>query len=169
MSETDEGTEKDVDTTNAPAKADAPDVKMLPPMVVLLFVSAGIILDWLFPFNWGHMWGGLGLILFIAAVICAKWSINVMKAAGTNVPPNQPATVIVSEGPFQFSRNPIYLSFLVAYAGLAMMADAPVMLLLIPALYFALERMAIVPEEAYLEEKFGDEYLGYKNSVRRWV
>ncbi len=150
-------------------KPDVPDVKMLPPMILVLFLAGGIVLDWLFPFNWGHMWGGLGLILLVSAMGVAKWAINTLKAAGTNVPPNKPATVIVTEGPFQYSRNPIYLCFLVAYTGLAMLADAPVMLLLVPVLYFVLERMVIVPEEKYLTEKFDETYTDYAVNVRRWL
>lgn len=150
-------------------KPDVPDVKMLPPMTLVLFISAGIVLDWIFPFNWGHAWGGLGFILFVAALAIAKWSINTMKAAGTNVPPNQPTTAIVIEGPFQYSRNPIYLSFLVAFTALAMLADAPVMLLLVPVLYFVLERTVIVPEEKYLTEKFDETYTDYVANVRRWI
>lgn len=161
-------TEKSSDITE-PEKADAPDVKMLPPMILVLFISGGIIVDWLIPFDWGHMWGGLGLILFSCALFCAGWAINIMKTAGTNVPPNRPTTAIVTQGPFQYTRNPIYLSFLVAYAGLAMMADAPMMLLLIPGLYYVLDKMVIVPEETYLTDKFGDVYTDYAATVRRWV
>ncbi|MGB0719291.1 MAG: methyltransferase family protein, partial [Bdellovibrionales bacterium] len=128
-----------------------------------------IALDFLLPYGFGRGWGWLGLVLFTGAVAFAKWAIGTMKKAGTNVPPNLPATALVTHGPFQYSRNPIYLAFLVAYAGLGMMADAPIMMVLVIGLFFALERGAIRPEEDYLTQTFGEDYLTFKARTRRWV
>ena len=150
-------------------KKDAPDVKMLPPMMLALFMVGGIALDWLIPMNWGHGWGWFGLVLVIGALAFAKWAIKTFEAAGTNVPPNMPATAIVTDGPFKYSRNPMYLSMVVLYLGVAMLADAPVMLLLAVALFAVLNNKVIKAEEDYLEAKFGDEYRAYKERTYRWV
>lgn len=148
---------------------DAPSAGMLPPMRLALFIAGGITLDWLIPINFGHWWGAFGLVLLIAALVIAKWAIETFKKAGTNVPPNKPATVIVQDGPFKYSRNPMYFSFVMGYAGLAMLADAPLMLLMAVGLWFMLDRMVIEPEEEYLTAKFGEEYELYQEQVRRWV
>ena len=42
-------------------------------------------------------------------------------------------------------------------------------LALTPSCAWLLQRFAILPEEAYLERKFGDTYLAYKGQVRRWI
>ena len=84
-------------------------------------------------------------------------------------PPNKPATAIVSDGPYQYTRNPIYLAFLLAFTGFALLTAAPVMLLLAFPLFYLLDQRVIVPEEEYLSEKFGDTYLEYKQKVRRWI
>lgn len=63
----------------------------------------------------------------------------------------------------------MYLSFLIGFAGLAMLADAPIMLLFLGSLYYLLDERIIVPEEEYLIEKFGEEYDVYCQNVRRWV
>jgi protein-S-isoprenylcysteine O-methyltransferase Ste14 len=107
--------------------------------------------------------------MVIGALAFAKWAIKTFKEAGTNVPPNMPATTIVTTGPFKYSRNPMYLSMLVLYAGMAMLADAPLMLLLTGGLFAVLNNKVIKAEESYLEAKFGEDYLAYKARVHRWI
>lgn len=148
---------------------DGADVPMLPPHIFLLFLMGGIVLNWLIPVHFGHGWGGLGLLLFCAAFGMMLYCRKLFQEAETNIRPGQPTTVIIEEGPYKYSRNPIYVSFLVGFAGLAMMADAPLMLLLTIGLYYVLDRYVIEPEEAYLEAKFGEDYTDYKDTVRRWL
>lgn len=148
---------------------DVPSVIMLPPVLVLFHVIAGITLDWAFPVDFGHAWGWLGLVMLIACFAIIGWAKNLFDKAGTPVPPNQPATAIVKTGPYKYSRNPMYLSFMIGYVGLSFLADAPVMTLLGLSLFFILDRKVIVPEEEYLAAKFGDEYTAYAAQVRRWV
>ncbi len=83
--------------------------------------------------------------------------------------PYQPTTAIVTEGPYRFTRNPIYLSLAVLYAGLAVMANALWSLLLLLAVMLIIHYAVILPEERYLEQKFGEEYRSYKAKVRRWL
>ena len=63
----------------------------------------------------------------------------------------------------------MYVAFMIGYAGLSLLADAPAMLLLGFVLFYFLDQKVIAPEEKYLAEKFGSEYLDYKGQVRRWV
>lgn len=158
--------EPEIDTTEA---LDVPEVGMLPPMRFALFIAGGLILDWMIPLNMGHGWGWLGLLLFCGALAFGKWGIETFKDAGTNVPPNKPATTIVTHGPFKYTRNPMYLGFVVMYVGLSMLADAPLMLFLTIGLWYVLDDQVIEKEEEYLTAKFGDEYLNYCDKVRRWV
>lgn len=154
-------------------KPDAPRVIMLPPTLVLQHICAGLTLNWVindfFTLSFGHAWGWIGLILLITAFTLTAWSKNLFEKAGTNVPPNKPATAIVTDGAYKFTRNPMYLSFLMGFIGLAALADAPAMLLAAIPLWYILDRHVIAPEEQYLTEKFGDEYTEYKNRVRRWI
>ena len=162
--------EDDIET-EAPTPKDIPDtpeVGMLPPMRLALFLVAGITLDWVIPINLGHGWGWLGLALVIGSLAYGKWAIETFKKAGTNVPPNKPAIMLGTDGPFEYSRNPMYMSMVVMYFGVAMLADAPVMLLLSFALWAVLDRQVIVKEEEYMEAKFGEDYVLYKQKVSRW-
>lgn len=157
-----------METDNISEK-DAPNVPMIPPIILLLFLMLGIVLNWAFPMNWGHGWGWLGIILFSLGMGTVIWCKKLFDKAETNISPDKPTLTIVTTGPYKYSRNPIYAGFLCVYAGLGMMMDAPIMLLLTTGLWFILDRKIIVPEEIYLEEKFGEEYLDYKKTLRRWV
>lgn len=147
---------------------DAPKVLTLPPNILLVAIVAGLVLNWLFPISFGHMWGGLGLILLALSVGMIYWCKKIFENAGTNIRPTMPTLVIITEGPYKYSRNPIYFSFLIGYAGLAMLADAPVMLLLLLPLWYTLSKYVIQPEEDYLSEKFGAEYIEYMGLTHRW-
>jgi protein-S-isoprenylcysteine O-methyltransferase Ste14 len=83
--------------------------------------------------------------------------------------PWKPTTEIISTGIYRFTRNPMYLGLALIQIGLAFaMANLWVLVLLPPALA-VVYTTAIRHEEAYLERKFGDSYLEYKRSVRRWI
>ena len=92
-----------------------------------------------------------------------------MRQAGTNVDPYRPATAIVTGGPYRFTRNPIYVGFTLMYVGIFALANALLPILLLPAVQQLMRRGVIEREERYLERKFGDEYLQYKERVRRWI
>jgi protein-S-isoprenylcysteine O-methyltransferase Ste14 len=108
-------------------------------------------------------------VLAVAAIAFALWGQRVMRAAGTNIRPDLPTTAIVSDGPFAFTRNPLYLTLLVLYAAIGVAAASPPFLVgLVP--FFVVLRFGVVArEERYLEAKFGDVYRGYKARVRRWI
>ncbi|MEM7680149.1 MAG: isoprenylcysteine carboxylmethyltransferase family protein, partial [Pseudomonadota bacterium] len=151
-------------------KPDHPNVETLPPVTLLLYVVGGLVLNWILPiFEYGWGWGLIGLVMLAFAFALIYYSKKQFEAAGTNVPPNQPATVIVTTGPFKYSRNPIYLSFLVGFVGLSFIAGAPLMTLLAIPLYRTLKYDVIAKEEYYLESKFGKAYTDYKDNVRRWI
>lgn len=95
-------------------------------------------------------------------------AVREMKSAGTNVQPQQPTTALVVEGPYRFTRNPIYLSMTLIYSGLAILSNALWPLLLLPLPLQLLRRGVIEREEHYLEHKFGERYQRYKESVPRW-
>ena len=147
---------------------DKPDIPTLPPNILLLFIIAGIVLNWLMPYPLGSSWGYLGLILVAGAIGGVYSSAQLFKKANTNVRPDQPTMCIVEDGLYRYSRNPMYLCFLIGYTGLSMLMDAPIMLLLTPGLWYVLDKKIIQKEEEYLEEKFGHQYLSFKKTVPRW-
>lgn len=95
--------------------------------------------------------------------------MRALARARTPLDPRKPTTAIVTAGAFRFSRNPIYLSLLLLYLGIASLINALWIFLLALPLVVVLQRGVVEREERYLERKFGDEYMVYKNRVRRWM
>ena len=102
------------------------------------------------------------------AGLLAIWARNKFVRAGTAVQPWKPASRVVSGGPYRFTRNPMYIALALLQAGIALLADSAWMLLTLVPVLFIIRYMVIGREEGYMEAKFGEEYLSYKRSVRRW-
>ena len=83
--------------------------------------------------------------------------------------PWTPSARLVQDGPYRFSRNPIYLAFFSLYLGVAFVFDSGYILIMLVVVFVLFDRMQVPREERYLQEKFGDEFRQYKEKVRRWV
>ena len=92
-----------------------------------------------------------------------------MKGAGTNVDPAKPALMIVRDGPFRFTRNPMYLALCLVQIALDLFLNDWITLLFVVPLALILYYGVILREERYLTAKFGEPYLQYKREVGRWV
>lgn len=80
-------------------------------------------------------------------------------------------TYLITNGPFAYVRNPLYLGNMVLYAGVGMMSMALFPWMLIAAMtWFYIQYSLIVrQEETYLTERFGESYADYKSHVRRFL
>lgn len=146
-------------------------VVLPPPLIYLLFLATGWALDWLLPLGlpqnlWTHY---LGWGLIDAGVVLMLWAGLLMLWQRTTVNPYGKPAKLLEEGPFRFSRNPIYLADSLIYAGIALLWGSLWPWLLLPLLIFSMQRGVIVHEERLLGELFGDDYRGYCQRVRRWV
>lgn len=156
----------------APAR-DTPGVIAPPPLIYAGFLLGGILLDAATGFlgirlPWWVRWLlALGLAYGSARILLA--CLRRMKAAGTRVEPWQPTTALVTDGPYRWSRNPIYLAMALAYLALALLFDSIFGLLLLPGAIAVIQLGVIAREEAYLEAKFGAAYRSYKARVRPWL
>ena len=158
-----------------PNETDHPDVWTFPPVLAIAALAIAIVLEFLAPLaflpeaalsGW-QVYAGALLILF--GLLLAGWAIWTFNRAGTNVSPFKPSLELATEGPYRFSRNPIYIWFLLALAGVSLIFSLEWGLILIPALMLALEYVIIRKEEVYLEAKFGDTYRDFKKRTRRWL
>jgi protein-S-isoprenylcysteine O-methyltransferase Ste14 len=82
---------------------------------------------------------------------------------------DKPVPRLTTEGPFRYSRNPSYLALTLLYAGIAVLRNSLWAILLLPVVVGVMQREVIGREERYLERTFGEEYVVYKTSVRRWL
>lgn len=159
----------------SPTPRDAAAVLVFPPAVPLLTILAGVGLDRLWPLG---RWFGpsapacywLGGTVVVGAILgLGLHSVLLVRRSGQSENPWKPTTEILARGPFRFTRNPMYLQMVLACVGFAILLQNPWILLLTPVCMGVLHRFAILPEEEYLERKFGERYLTYKRSVRRWL
>ena len=91
--------------------------------------------------------------------------------AGTTIDPVHPdrASSLVTHGIFNLSRNPMYVGLTLLLLGWASWLAAP-WALLGPLVFVPyITQFQILPEERVMEQKFGAEYVRYRNRVRRWL
>lgn len=150
---------------------DNPRVIAFPPALFAGTLALGLLLHFIFPINFlpRSLSIASGVVLLVGAALIAISAFRAMRRPQTAVNPSQPTTAIVSNGAFSFSRNPLYLSLTRLYVGIALLFNVLWALLLLLPLIVVVQNGVIKREEHYLEQKFGDKYLRYKASVRRWV
>src|SRR5262245_23127931 len=158
-----------------PRPTDAAAVRIFPPAVPLLTILAGIGLNRVWPLDLGfalpapeRYWLG-GAIVVGAILGLGLWSVVLFRRSGQDENPWKPTPSVVDRGPFRFTRNPMYLQMVLVCVGFAVMLMNWWVLVLTPIGAWLLQRLAILPEETYLERKFGDAYVAYKRRVRRWL
>ncbi len=150
---------------------DAPNVIAIPPLIYLAFLAVGLLLDYLFPVPVlpNSIQYAVGFGIMIAPALIMPFVLLRFKKANTNFDPGKPTTRIITTGPYRYSRNPSYVSLTMLYLGITIAADSVWVLAgLIPTLV-VMHYGVILREEQYLENKFGEEYLRYKKTVRRWL
>lgn len=155
------------------SKADTkgPAVKFPPPAIFALLIFVGAGLDYIWPVGLGVPDSievvGIAITLFGLAV--AILVSGTFKRESTAIEPWKPTTKIVTTGFYAWSRNPIYFGFCLFNIGIGISSDSFwIFISFIPGAILVY-LIAIAKEEAYLEEKFGAEYIAYKNKVRRWI
>ena len=152
---------------------DNPGVIAPPPLIYAGALVGSLLLHLAFPVKVKLLprrvsWILGGSLIGIASLLILS-AFRVMRQAGTEVNPTRPTSTLVVKGPFQFTRNPLYLSLTLAYSGIAMLLNALWAMLMLPVILLVMRRWVIDREERYLEQKFGEEYLRYKARVRRWL
>ena len=152
---------------------DAAAVRVFPPAVPLLTILLGIGLNRLCPFRLKlsaparYMTGGG--IIGAAVLGLGLSSVILLRRSGQSENPWTPTTEVVTRGPYRFTRNPLYLQMVLGCVGFAILLRNLWILLLTPLCAWALHIFAILPEEVYLERKFGEGYRSYKCKVPRWL
>ncbi len=87
----------------------------------------------------------------------------------TAIKPFKESSALVTQGPYRFTRNPMYLSMLISLTGAAVVLGSVTCLLVLPLFAWQIATRFIRVEEAMLTERFGEPYIAYQKRVRRWV
>jgi protein-S-isoprenylcysteine O-methyltransferase Ste14 len=142
-----------------------------PPAYALLGLGAAYLLDrwasppWPVPTHLRLAAAGLALL----AIAVALWALLALVRRGTPFDPYRPTTALVADGPYRWSRNPIYLAFPLGVLGIGLAAGWWWSLATAAAVFAALDALVVRREERYLKGKFGAEYESYRRRVRRWL
>ncbi len=114
-------------------------------------------------------WHYVGILGVIAGVGLAVWGVRLFARAGTGVKPFTPSTDVVTTGPYRFTRNPMYLGMMIVLVGVVLLLGSLGPALVIPVFFLWIHAHFVLPEEGHMERSLGQAYLGYKQSVRRWL
>ena len=152
---------------------DHPDISPMvhPPIVALMFIVIAYFLARFVPFPFVAppvlRYVGLGMT-FIGFLLGIGAFIEFRKAR-TTLDPHGSVKQLVVSGIYRFTRNPIYLGFLLMVIGLPLNSGIYWGFLMAPLYIITMTRLVIEREEAYLEKKFKDQYTDYRSRVRRWI
>ena len=111
----------------------------------------------------------LGLVCLALGLALMMWSIRTMMRDGESPSPGRSTSVIVSGGPYRFSRNPIYVAFTLIAFGVALLVNSGWGLASAALAVVAVHFTVVLGEERYLRAHIGDEYPRYTARVRRWL
>lgn len=152
-------------------QADHANVKIAPPVLLLIHVLIAFLLNWLWrlPFAFPQVLEWTGYLLVLVGLGLAASAAGQFMQRHTTLDPHGSVTEIVTSGPYRFSRNPIYLGFTCFLPGFLFIFRSYWGLILGPLLMTLLFQLVVQHEEAYLERKFGERYNSYTSRVRRWL
>lgn len=164
---------EDTPESGLPRK-DHPDVVVHPPVLIAIVLVAALAIQWVWPLDpvaaFGSLAGRpLGGLLFAAGLGLAIWAVLAFRRAGTNVPTFQPTLALVERGPYGHTRNPIYVSLILAMIGLALLIGNAWLLLAAVPFALIVHFGVVKREESYLRGLFGAAYDDYCKRVPRWT
>ncbi len=150
---------------------DNPGVVAPPPLIYAGALAIGLLVHRFLPVKCFPGAGArlLGRVCTAISGVLALSALLEMRRAGTHIDPTQPATALVTQGPFRLTRNPLYLSLTLLYVGIALKVNSLWPIVSLPGALIVIRYGVINREERYLERKFGEQYLSYKAKVRRWI
>ena len=142
---------------------DNPGIKIPPPLIYLLPLLLGLILDGMAHLSFlpSGVVRTVGWPLIGCGALIAGWWSKTMRDADAPVRTDKPVPRLTTAGPFAYSRNPAYLSLTMIYAGIAALRNSLWAILFLPLVLYVIRREVIGREEQYLERAFGEEYLAY--------
>jgi len=149
-----------------------PDVRLIPPLVYAVSLIIGLGIEQLLslvsiPWTWRV--GPAVVLIALAGLLIAPTVMRFRKADTPFADFRKPTTILITDGPYRYSRNPTYLSLTLLYLGGGVLfSSAWVCVLVVPTLLI-IDVAVVQKEEQHLESQFGKEYLRYKNAVRRWL
>jgi protein-S-isoprenylcysteine O-methyltransferase Ste14 len=155
-------------------QTDTPGVRILPPFVYLGGLIIGYAIWWFWPVpvvpaEWSfaiRVTGGVAVVLGFWVMLSA---VMAFRRIDEDPNPMEPTSTLTFDGPYRFTRNPMYVGMALILGGLALAGNALWPLVALVPVIWVIRTQVIAKEEHYLEAKFGGEYVAFKERVRRWL
>jgi protein-S-isoprenylcysteine O-methyltransferase Ste14 len=154
-------------------KNDNPGIKIPPPLLYITIFLLAILIQKLLPLNKIFFYTAtskiIGIIFIVIGLLFSFPALLQFVKTRNTVVTVKPANSLQTKGIYSVSRNPMYISLLLIYTGLAFIIGNWWNLMLLPFLFLLVQEYIIKREEKYLDRRFEQEYTDYKTKVRRWL
>lgn len=152
---------------------DGAAVAIAPPLFYLGGVLVGVIVhEFVQPLGLGlsaALRFGTGAVVSVLGVALLIGAIGLFRRTGQDPRPWEATPAIIWTGVYRLTRNPMYLGMALLQIAIGLVLGNGWIIILVPVVLAFVHTLVVRQEEAYLERKFGDEYIRYKASVRRWI
>lgn len=145
---------------------------LLPPIVWLFTIVAMLLAHEYFPILHADpvIWRTApGLAMIVVALLITIWHKRLFKKINTNIDTFGEPDRLVDQGLFRHVRNPMYLGFVLALVGLALLGGALSSWLIAAGFFLLADKWYIPFEERAMLKKFGEQYETYCSRTRRWI
>ena len=148
-------------------------VRFPPPLIFLICILLGVVFQYGVipaPVPVDRAIGAIGGVLILMIGLGFVASARILFArTGQKPAPWKPSPELILKGPYRFTRNPMYLGVTLFEFGLGLAVNNLwISLFAAPALLIV-HFVAVLPEERYLSEKFGESYKTHLAQVRRYL
>ena len=147
-----------------------PKIFLQPPLIFGIFLVLTMLINQFFPLKLEINFSSLlGVIMGIFGIFINMWSMNKFRKYKTSSHVKHQAFRLIDEGPYRYSRNPLYLGTAFMIFGFGLAFDLVWVLIGNSFAIVIIHYFVVLPEENYLIEIFGDKYITYAKKVRRWI
>ncbi|HEV7250802.1 MAG TPA: isoprenylcysteine carboxylmethyltransferase family protein [Shinella sp.] len=144
-----------------------------PPLIYGAAIAAAFLLQAWFPLAVSdtNIWiaRAAGGVLIVTAIVLDVWAMRTLLDNHTTIMPNRCSTHLVTSGPYRFTRNPIYLGYTLATAGMGLAMLNPWCLVTATVAAAVTSIIAIKREELHLLSRFGIDFERYCTGTSRWI
>ena len=146
-------------------------VRIPPPVFYLAALAIGIAFEYLWPLPFFACASRyvIGSVFVVVSIAIMPPVLRRFRRVGTPFDVRKPASALITDGPYRFSRNPTYVSRTLVYLGIGILLGYSWVLVLVLPVLAVMDRWVVASEERHLEAKFSSQYLRYKSAVRRWL
>ncbi len=148
-----------------------PGIRIPPPVIYVAALAIGFVLNYLWPLSplSGSSRYVIGSVVPLVGGVIMPLVLRRFRRAGTTFDVRKPASALITDGPYRFSRNPSYVSLTLLYLGVGILLNNGWILILVAPVFLVMDLWVVRREERHLEAIFGEEFLRYKAAVRRWL